>query len=102
MLNATVETHIRRYDGKEKHLADKLLRDLCVDDSTVGVQSVDEGIEFYKFSKRVMKEIGFQLSKWCTNSKELINFINIEENSYVSTRCDENPETPPYKDLEPF
>ena len=75
LLNATVETHIRSYDGKEKLLAEKLLRDLYVDDSTAGVKSVNEGIQFYKFAKRAMKEGGFDLTKWCTNSLELMELI---------------------------
>ena len=63
---------------------------MYVDDSTVGVVSVEEGIEFFKFSKMAMKEGGFELRKWCTK-----RYI-IEDEGAVETKLDESPMQNPH------
>ena len=53
-----------------------------------GVASINEGVDFYKFSKSAMKE-GFQLRKWCTNSKDLMVLIAEEGENEPSSMRDE-------------
>ncbi|XP_065671692.1 uncharacterized protein LOC136089569 [Hydra vulgaris] len=62
-----------------KEFTKKFLRDLYVVDSTVGVNTVSEGIQFYNFIKEAMKKGGFNLRKWFSNSPELIRYIADKE-----------------------
>ena len=41
--------------------------------------TIEEGVEFYKRSKQIMLQAGFNLRKWLTNSPELQNIIRERE-----------------------
>ena len=69
----------------QKNFVDKFLNDLYVDDSTSGFFNVKETYHFYLNAKRIMKEGGFELRKWASNSLELINKINLKEISILMT-----------------
>ena len=79
LLNGTILHHMKNYLMNWKELVEKFLRDLYVDDSTVGVSSVEEGVEFYEFSKQSMSEGGFHLRKWFSNSYELMHVTQAKE-----------------------
>ena len=53
LLNGTIECHLKKYLNIYEKLIEKFLRDLYVDDYTTGVNSVEEGVEFYKFATPV-------------------------------------------------
>ena len=80
LLNATVKYHLERYLNYAKNFVEKFLNDLYVDDSTSGFFNVKEAYDFYLNTKQIMKEGGFKLRKWASNSVELMNKINREEN----------------------
>ena len=80
LLNATVKYHLERYLNDAKNFVAKFLNDLYVDDSTSGFFKVKEAYDFYLNAKHIMKEGGFKLRKWASNSVELTNKINREEN----------------------
>ena len=40
---------------------------------------MEEAFEFYKKAKLIMHEGGFELRKWASNSKELMDLINGSE-----------------------
>ena len=79
LLNATIRHHMDKYLATNKVLTDKFMEDLYADDSTTGVNSVEEGIAFYNFTKASLKEGGFDLKKWYSNSSDLIDYINSQE-----------------------
>ena len=56
LLNTTVIKHMENYSDTFKELTKKFLRDLYVDDTTVGVNTVNKGIQFYNFIKEAMKK----------------------------------------------
>ena len=64
LLNATIKYHLERYLNNAKNF------DLYVDDSTSGFFNVKEAYDFYLNAKRIMREGGFELRKWASNSVE--------------------------------
>ena len=80
LLNAAIKYHLERYLNDAKYFVDKFLNDLYIDDSTSGLFNVKEANHFYLNAKRIIKEGGFELRKWASNSVELINKINRKEN----------------------
>ena len=79
ILNATIRHHMDKYALQTKVLSDKFIRDLYVDDLTSGINSLKEGVTLYEFTKSCMKEACFELRKWQSNCKELIEYINERE-----------------------
>ena len=81
LQNGTIRHHCRNYSEAEQALLERFLEDLYVDDSTTGIESVEEGVKFYEFSKSLISKGGFELRKWLSNSKELMDYINLKEDS---------------------
>ena len=79
LLNGTIEVHVTRPLIYDPEFIKKFLESLYVDDSNKGVNSKEEGIEFYKKAKSAMKDAGLDLRKWASNSKDLMRFINEAE-----------------------
>lgn len=63
-----------------KKLVDKFLNYLYVYDLTSGFFNVKETYNFYLNSKQIVKEVGLELCKWASNSIELVDKINQDEN----------------------
>ena len=78
LLNATIVTHMEKF-VKYQDVVNTFLRDLYVDDSVTGAQSLTEAFELYLISKKLMKEGGFVLKKWTTNNDELRKKIHTAE-----------------------
>ncbi|CAH2102097.1 unnamed protein product [Euphydryas editha] len=68
-------------DERERYpLAAKItLQDYYVDDLLTGGDTEDEVVEIYNQMTKLMKCGGFQLQKWCTNSRKLSDHI-VQEN----------------------
>ena len=79
LLNGTLRFHLEKYHNRWEQFVEKFLQDLYVDDSSSGFNSVEEAFEFYKKAKLIMHEGGFELRKWASNSKELMDLINGSE-----------------------
>ena len=79
MLNTTDTRHAGKYFTKWKYFIEKILRDLCVDDSTSGSDTVFAAYDFYLKAKSVMHDAGFDLRKWASNSSELMKKIEMNE-----------------------
>ena len=93
LLNATIKYHLEHYLNNAKNFVEKFLNDLYVDDSTSGFFNVKEAYDFYLNAKRIMKEGGFELRKWASNSVELMNKINRDENINCSDQSNESNHT---------
>ena len=79
LLNAIVKHHASKYFTKWKYFVDKCLRDLFVDDSTSGFDTVFTAYDFYLKAKSMVHDAGFDLRKWAWNSSELMNKIKMNE-----------------------
>ena len=75
LLNATIQLHMNQPGVYDPAFVQQFLRDLYIDDSTVGVHSNEEGFKFHQKAKSAMKDAGFDLRKWASNSKDLIRRI---------------------------
>ena len=53
---------------------------MYVDDVATSFRTMEEGSEFYFEQNKCLKEVGFELRKWNSNNKELMDKICIEEN----------------------
>ena len=93
LLNATIKYHLECYLTDVKNFVEKFLNDLYVDDSTSGFFNVKDAYNFYLNAKQIMKEGGFELRKWVSNSAELINKTNRHENINCSDPSNESNPT---------
>ena len=82
ILAAKIKSHVTKYIIAQIALValKKLLRDMYVDDVATSFRTMEEGLEFYFESKKCLKEDGFELRKWNSNNKELMDKIYVEEN----------------------
>ena len=76
ILTKKVQHHITRYLISEPEIAEKLASGIYVDDFTSGAQTIVEGLELYQKARQLMKQGGFDLHKWKTNSMTLQRRIN--------------------------
>ncbi len=56
-----------------------LNEDFCMDDCLKSVQSISEAINMVKELKNLCKEGGFNLTKWCSNQREVLSEIPQED-----------------------
>ena len=63
----------------------KVLRHFYVDDPNSGVNSVEDGVNFYEKLKSILLEANFNLRKWRTNSIELRKMIYEKEKQTKGT-----------------
>ena len=84
VLGSVLLQHVSSYQEKNPEIV-KVLKGLFVDDLSTGGETVDKAYEIYQQAKQVMKEGNFNLRKWNSNSKELIERIRTSEGE-VTTR----------------
>ena len=71
LLNATLQHHLDLYAASHPEVVERLLESLYVDDVVSGAQDEDQAETFYLKSKQILREGGFNLRKFVTNSKSL-------------------------------
>ena len=84
VLGATLHAHVNQYQDKYPE-AMKVLNRFYVDDLTGGCHDVQGGLDIYRAAKDITNSAGFNLRKWKSNSKELVQHIeqlesNVESN----------------------
>ena len=79
LLNGTVRHHVSNYEGEDPQFVNDFLSSLCVDDFYGGKENVPEAFQLYTKAKSRMKEGGFNLRKWISNSEKLMQWIDLEE-----------------------
>ena len=79
LLNGTVRHHVSNYEAEDPQFANDFLSSLYVDDFNGGKDSVPEAFQLYTKAKSRMKEGGFNLRKWISNSEKLMQWIDHEE-----------------------
>ena len=73
LLNGTLKLHVEKYLNSYPSNVLKLLQSLHVDDLNSCTDEVNDGINFYRWCKSILKEGGFNLRKFESNSKVLEN-----------------------------
>ena len=79
ILGFTIKHHLEKYSQSEPKLVEVLENSFYVDDLITGEDSVEESVQIYKGSKRIMATGGFNLRKWNSNSDELLAKIESSE-----------------------
>ena len=85
LLNATIKHLIGQYEQGDPSFTQKF-ESIYIDDLTSGDGDVDSTFELYVKSKLRLKEAGFNLRKFVTNSEELRERIENNEISFKEQR----------------
>ena len=89
LLNATLRNHIISYEKKDPEFVSQMLRSLYVDDLSLSLADVDQAYQLYLKSRERMSHGGFNLRKWLTNSRPLMEKIKeMESRKEVSIRTE--------------
>ena len=75
LLNATLLKHITSYEREDPEFVNRMLRSLYVDDLSLSLEDVDEAFELFLKSRKRMAQGEFNLRKWLTNSRPLMEKI---------------------------
>ena len=89
LLNATIRHHINRYFTTLPEVVQKISRSIYVDDIVYGADHEDSAYELYADSKCILKEAGFNLRKFVTNSVVLSEKIGENERILNTTAGDD-------------
>jgi hypothetical protein len=72
LLGATVSHHLKL---QRSPTADSIAQNTYVDNVVLGVNTVEDGIQFYRKSKAIFQEAGMNLREYASNSAELMQQI---------------------------
>ena len=79
LLGQTIRHHVGKFENQSPEVV-KLLSRLYADDLSCGAENREEGLEIYRQAKEIMAKGGFNLRKWNTNDKILLEEITSVEN----------------------
>ena len=79
VLGAVIVHHVNKYHSQYPELVSLIEDSLYVDDLVTGAGSKDEAFDVYLNCKHLMKEGGFNLRKWKSNSLTLMKRIETVE-----------------------
>ena len=79
LLNGTIRQHLNQYSKSHSEFVRKFEDDLYVDDTVSGVNTVDEGKQFYETATQIMQQAGFSLRKWVSNHPELQRYFDKQD-----------------------
>ena len=85
LLNATLLKHVTSYEKEDPEFVSLMLRLLYVDDLSLSLKEVEEAYQLYLKSRERMNQGGFNLHKWLSNSKALMEKITEMESDSEST-----------------
>ncbi len=68
LLNATIRHHLEWYREVQPRLVEKLSKAAYIDDIVTGADNEEEAHQLFTKSKEMLKEGGFHLRKFCSNS----------------------------------
>ena len=77
LLNATLLKYITSHKREDPEFVNQFLRSLYVDDLSLSLEDVDKAYQLYLKSRGRMAQGGFNLRKRLTNSKPLLEKINL-------------------------
>ena len=79
LLNGTIRYHVTHYESEDPQFVNEFLNSLYVDDFNGGKVSDSEAFELYSKAKCRMKDEVFNLRKWISHSRKLMQWIDQEE-----------------------
>ena len=91
ILGATINHHLDTLQENNPEMVEHLRESLYVDDLVSGAQNDEKAFQIYEESKEIMSTGGFNLRKWHSNSRSLMNSINALEDKVVSSSPDNQP-----------
>jgi len=71
LLNATIRHHLEQYNQTQPGLVHELSRSIYTDDIVTGADSEEQAYQVFNESKGMLKDGGFNLQKFCSNSASL-------------------------------
>ena len=82
LLNSTTRHHLTKYIdlGEIKHVIERLILNLYVDDSTTLLDELSNAIEFYRIAKSTLGDANFDLRKWISNNFEFNKYVQPKNN----------------------
>ena len=88
ILGATITHHLDSYKERYPELVQLIKDSLYVDDLLAGASDVHEGFNIYQQSKELMAKGAFNLRKWNSNSQNLLQLINNEDEPVVQPKTE--------------
>ena len=79
LLNATIRHHLEQYRETHPDLIQLLLDSFYVDDLTAGAKSEEEAHSVFVDAKQILKEGGFNLRKFRSNSPSLQQKMDVTD-----------------------
>ena len=80
MLSATIQHHVKEYRNSHPEVVE-ILSKLYADDLSCVVVSATKAFEIYQQAKEIMLQGGFNVRKWNSNSKDLLETLSAIENA---------------------
>ena len=71
LLNATIRHHLEKYHQAQPDLVEMIGRSFYVDDLVTGAEDEERAYQLFMKSKEMLKDGGFNLRKFCSNSVAL-------------------------------
>ena len=72
LLGATAAHHLKK---KENPIAEKILKNIYVDNVITGTRTVVEAYDFYVEAKNIFQDASMNLCEWMSNSTEFLSLI---------------------------
>ena len=91
LLNATIWFHLEKYLKTNEVQVRRLLCSTYMDDVIAGGETEDEAFELYLQSKQILREDGFNLRKFLTNSRHLQELIDLKETQHTGSPLEDEP-----------
>ena len=89
ILISAIDLHMKKFENLSPKKVEQFLRDLYVNDSSTSFPNIKDANRFYLFVLETLRDGGFSLHKWCTNSKELSELILADQQKRF---CSESPD----------
>ena len=90
VLNATIRHHLQKYRKTYPEFVSTVEKSLYIDDFASSQNSEEQCFELYRNLKTIFAEGGFNMRKWASNNKQLINRIEQAEQNLLENKRDEN------------
>ena len=101
LLSATIRHHVEEYRNSHPEVVE-ILSNLYADDLSCGAVSATKAFEIYQQAKEIMLRSGFNLRKWNSNDKGLLERINAIENAGQNSTKDIHTESQVVEDDESY
>ena len=82
---ATVQSHAKKCKEQFPDASKEVLSNMYVDNCLTGADNVGATVELQQSLDKMMEQGGFNLTKWASNSKEVLSHIEEQEQSQSST-----------------